>query len=81
MPSYIASGFVYVYKYAISPLLPHACKYTPTCSTYALIAISRFGFFKGLWLGVKRVFRCNPWSKGGLNRVPYNLKGDFRCLI
>ena len=81
IPSFIASGFVLLYKYAISPLLPHTCQYLPSCSSYGLLAIKRFGFFKGLGLALKRVFKCNPFSKGGLDPVPYNLKGEFKCLI
>ncbi|MBQ7579208.1 MAG: membrane protein insertion efficiency factor YidD [Clostridia bacterium] len=81
IPSYIASGFVLLYKYAISPLLPHTCKFTPSCSFYGFLAIKRFGFFKGTFMAIKRVFRCNPFSVGGEDYVPYNLKGDFKCLI
>lgn len=81
IPSYIVLGFVLLYKYLISPLLPHTCRFTPSCSTYGLIAIKRFGLFKGLWLATKRVFRCSPFSKGGQDPVPYNLKGEFKCLI
>ncbi len=57
------------YKYAISPLLPPSCRFTPTCSEYAMEAISRYGFWKGLALGLKRLSRCHPFSEGGYDPV------------
>ena len=81
IPKYIGLGFVWFYKKAISPLLPHACKYTPSCSTYMAESIAEWGFLKGTWLGIKRIFRCNPFSKGGLDRVKTNLKGDYKWLM
>ena len=81
IPKYIALGFVWVYKTLISPLLPHACKFTPSCSTYMNESIREFGFFKGAALGIKRIFRCNPFSKGGLDPVKTNLKGDYKWLM
>jgi len=61
---------IYFYKFCISPLLPHCCIYEPTCSTYTLIAIKRFGVFKGGILGAKRILRCTPRHHGGLDPVP-----------
>ncbi len=58
------------YRKFISPLKPPCCKYYPTCSQYALTAIERFGIFHGGWLAIKRLFRCNPWSIGGIDPVP-----------
>ncbi len=57
------------YKYAISPLLPPSCRFTPTCSEYATEAISRYGFWKGSALGLKRLSRCHPFSEGGYDPV------------
>jgi len=57
--------------YRKTPLPTHGmCKYTPTCSEYALIALDRFGLIKGLYLTIKRILRCNPFSKGGYDPVP-----------
>jgi putative membrane protein insertion efficiency factor len=53
------------YKLAISPLLPQACRFTPTCSQYAAEAIGKYGFWKGSALGLKRLSRCHPFSEGG----------------
>lgn len=58
------------YKGAISPLLPNACKYTPTCSAYAMEAIEKHGPWRGTLLAVWRVLRCNPFSRGGYDPVP-----------
>ena len=58
------------YQYCISPLLPPTCRYTPTCSQYALEAIRKHGPFKGLWLTVKRLLRCHPWGGSGYDPVP-----------
>ena len=65
------------YKKCISPLLPHTCIYTPTCSSYMLEAIQKHGVIKGIGLGVKRLSRCVPWKKGGFDPVPDNPKGDM----
>lgn len=58
------------YQQVISPLFPPTCKYYPTCSTYAVTAVERYGVLKGSWLAVKRIVRCNPWSHGGYDPVP-----------
>jgi len=58
------------YKKWISPLLPHACRYTPTCSEYMLQAIQEHGLFRGSILGIKRLLRCNPWGGSGYDPVP-----------
>ncbi|MBQ7454880.1 MAG: membrane protein insertion efficiency factor YidD [Clostridia bacterium] len=58
------------YKRNVSPHLPPACKYTPTCSEYARIAVERFGAARGTALAAKRLLRCNPFSKGGYDPVP-----------
>ena len=58
------------YQTAISPRTAPKCKYFPTCSQYAYEAIERFGVCKGLLMGLWRILRCNPWSKGGYDPVP-----------
>ena len=81
IPKYIGQGLIWVYKHCISPLLPHACRFTPSCSTYTSDSINEWGFFKGTWLGIKRIFRCNPFSKGGLDPVKTNIKGEYKWLM
>lgn len=63
-------GALRFYKRAISPQLPPACRYTPTCSEYAIEAIERRGVLIGGALAVKRVISCNPFSRGGYDPVP-----------
>lgn len=58
------------YKRRISPLTPPACRYTPTCSQYALEAIQKYGAIKGTWLAIKRICRCHPWGGSGYDPVP-----------
>lgn len=59
-----------LYQRFISPLLPPSCIYQPTCSNYTLQAVERYGVFKGLWLGIKRISRCHPFHQGGYDPVP-----------
>ena len=59
------------YKGAVSPLLPSFCKFHPTCSVYAMEAVEQYGVKKGLWLTIKRVCRCRPFSPGGHDPVPH----------
>lgn len=61
---------VLFYQYAISPLLPASCRYTPTCSQYTKEAILTHGIVKGTWLGMKRISRCHPWGGQGYDPVP-----------
>ena len=61
---------VKVYKYTISPILPNSCRYTPTCSAYAIEAIQKHGPFKGFTLSLKRILSCNPWGGHGYDPVP-----------
>jgi len=58
------------YQKFISPLKPPVCRFTPTCSEYALEAIKKYGPLKGLFMAIWRVLRCNPFSKGGFDPVP-----------
>jgi uncharacterized protein len=58
------------YKRFISPYFPPSCRFTPTCSDFAYLAIDRFGVVRGGWMGFKRVLRCNPLHPGGYDPVP-----------
>jgi putative membrane protein insertion efficiency factor len=58
------------YQYFLSPLLGASCRFTPTCSQYGVEAIQKYGPFKGGWLTLKRIGRCNPWGGHGHDPVP-----------
>ncbi|PIU57695.1 MAG: membrane protein insertion efficiency factor YidD [Chloroflexi bacterium CG07_land_8_20_14_0_80_51_10] len=66
----IALGLISFYRDAISPLTPPSCRYTPTCSQYGYEAISKYGLWRGSWLTAKRIARCHPFAKGGVDPVP-----------
>ena len=57
------------YKLFLSPLLPSACRYRPTCSEYMLAAVEQYGVLRGVWLGLKRLGRCHPFHEGGYDPV------------
>ncbi len=63
-------AIVRFYKYAISPYLPSACRYNPTCAEYSMEALRKHGTLKGLWLTLKRFLSCNPWGGHGYDPVP-----------
>lgn len=58
-----------VYKAIVSPFLPPACRFEPTCSEYARDAVEKYGAIKGTWMGVKRILRCQPFCEGGHDPV------------
>ncbi len=59
-----------LYKRFLSPLLPHSCRFVPTCSEYAMDAIERHGALRGSWLAVGRLLRCHPFARAGYDPVP-----------
>ena len=58
------------YKVQVSPVLPPACRYTPTCSEYAIEAVERYGPWRGSVMAIRRVLACNPFARGGYDPVP-----------
>lgn len=66
----ILTALIRVYQYAISPYFAPSCRYTPTCSIYAIKSIERFGVFRGSIMAIKRVSRCHPWHEAGYDPVP-----------
>ena len=63
-------GLIRLYQKFISPLFPPSCRFTPSCSEYAHQAIARFGIWRGSWMAVARICRCNPFNPGGYDPVP-----------
>jgi hypothetical protein len=66
----IALTLIRAYRLLLSPLLGHNCRFYPTCSVYTYNAIEKYGFFKGIFLGSKRLFKCHPFHPGGIDPVP-----------
>jgi putative membrane protein insertion efficiency factor len=67
---HIITLLIEAYKKLISPFLPNACRFEPTCSVYMKEAIQIHGIFKGLYLGIRRILRCHPWGESGFDPVP-----------
>ena len=67
---YLLIGFLKAYRLLISPLYGQVCRYHPSCSAYALEAVTAHGSMRGSWLALRRLSRCHPWAAGGLDPVP-----------
>ncbi len=70
-----------IYKIMLSPFIGRQCIYVPTCSMYMYDAVERYGAVVGTAMGIKRVFRCTPFHRGGFDPVPENYRGKIRWLI
>lgn len=70
LPSRIVIALIRGYQKFISPALPPACRYYPSCSHYGVEAVQKYGAFKGTWLSLKRIVRCAPWGGHGYDPVP-----------
>jgi putative membrane protein insertion efficiency factor len=66
---FLVLDFLRLYQMWISPFLPPSCRFTPTCSTYTMQAVEKYGAFRGTWMGAKRILRCQPFCKGGHDPV------------
>lgn len=70
----LIKGLIKFYKLVLSPWMGNSCRFTPTCSTYMQEALDKYGALQGSYLGFKRICRCNPLFKGGLDPVPQKEK-------
>jgi putative membrane protein insertion efficiency factor len=69
IPSALILGGLRIYKRWISPLLPSACRFHPTCSAYMMQAIETHGAARGFWMGIRRLVKCHPFHQGGVDPV------------
>ena len=76
----VITGALRGYRYLISPLLGPTCRFYPTCSSYAIEAIARYGITRGTWLTLRRLIRCNPWHPGGVDKVTGENENTSGCL-
>jgi uncharacterized protein len=67
---FVLVAWIRAYQLALSPMLAPACRFEPTCSHYAILAIERHGAVRGGWLAVRRILRCHPFRPGGYDPVP-----------
>lgn len=73
---------VKLYQYVISPFLPNSCRHVPTCSQYTIEALKTHGIFKGTWLSINRILRCNPYGTHGYDPVPPKMnKKEWKIFI
>jgi hypothetical protein len=70
LPQLLLVGLLRFYRATVSPLYGPTCRYYPSCSAYALLAVQRHGALRGSWLAIRRLARCHPWTAGGVDDVP-----------
>lgn len=69
-PRHLILAMIVAYQKLLSPFLPPCCRFHPSCSVYTAQAVRRYGVFRGIWLGLRRLLRCHPWNPGGFDPVP-----------
>lgn len=76
-------ALVRIYQWTLRPFIGAHCRFEPSCSHYAIAALQRHGAVSGSWLAARRVFRCNPWTAGGLDPVPCGCRAhsDFLSVM
>lgn len=65
-----------IYRHMVSPFRAPSCRFIPTCSQYAVEALTEYGFFRGSWLALRRLARCGPWRSGGWDPIPQRCAGS-----
>lgn len=76
LPVRWAVAVVQAYRQMISPLRPPTCRFMPTCSAYAVDALSEYGLLRGGWLAMVRLAKCGPWHRGGWDPIPERCRAD-----
>lgn len=80
-PARLGIGLIWIYQHSLSLLIGRACRYQPSCSHYTAEAMARFGFWRGGWMGLARILRCNPFGASGYDPVPHALPEKARWFL
>lgn len=78
----MARGLIFLiqlYRHMVSPLRPPTCRFVPTCSQYAVDALTEYGLVRGCWLALTRLAKCGPWHQGGWDPIPERYAGQAVC--
>ncbi len=67
LPAIAVIGLVRAYQYTLSPLVGRQCRFHPTCSNYMIATVEKYGALRGGWRGLRRIARCHPWHRGGID--------------
>lgn len=78
LPALVVIGLLTAYRWLVSPLYGETCRFYPSCSAYALGAVTEHGLLRGAWLAARRLGRCHPWNPGGVDLVPVNARRAAR---
>jgi uncharacterized protein len=74
LPALLVIGLLRLYRVLVSPIYGDTCRFYPSCSAYALGAVTEHGLVRGGWLAIRRLGRCHPWNPGGVDHVPVNAR-------
>lgn len=77
----VAHGLIRLYQVTLSPMIGRQCRYLPTCSAYTDEAIDRYGIWPGVWMGLARILRCQPFGSAGFDPVPGRLDPAYRWYL
>jgi putative membrane protein insertion efficiency factor len=72
---------IQLYRHMLSPLRPASCRFVPTCSQYAVDALTEYGLIRGSWLAAARLAKCGPWHRGGWDPIPERLPNHRSCRV
>lgn len=75
LPTKLSILLIRAYQLIVSPWVGNQCRFSPSCSHYAIDAYKEFGFWKGSWLSLRRLIKCNPWHEGGIDEIPQKKLG------
>jgi len=81
LPARFGLVLIWIYRHSLSLVMGRQCRYAPTCSDYTAEALRRFGLWRGGWLGLSRILRCNPWGADGFDPVPDELPAAARWYL